>query len=113
MSFEAHSCEMNPHAMVLPLSGRLGLTTAKELGAAIIHATEESTAGLIIDMSAVEFIASSGLRELLVAYKQAAAAGKKMAMFGVSPEVYKIFKLTGFENMFSVHNDEEAAAKAL
>jgi len=103
----------SPDIDILSLSGRLGVRNEEEFTAALTAAVGESTAGLLLDMSDVDFVSSSGLRALLLAYKQAASGGKKMAMMHVHPRVYKIFKLTLSETMFRICDAEPEAMKVL
>jgi len=103
----------SPDIDILSLSGRLGVRTEDEFAAALTAALSESTGGLLLDMSDVDFVSSSGLRALMLAYKQAVAAGKNIAMMHVDPRVYKIFKLTASERMFRICETEPEAMKVL
>jgi anti-anti-sigma factor len=72
---------------------------------------KECTRGLILDMSAVEFVSSAGLRMLYLIYRQAVEEGKHLAMFGVQPAVYKILKIVASEAAFHVCDSEADAVK--
>ena len=111
MGIDQRASETNPDVGILSLSGRLGAQSEQELSASLSRALGKNAAGIILDMSAVEFVSSAGLRALLVAYKQAHADGKKIAMIGVRPAVYKIFKLTSFDSSFEIHQTEAEAVK--
>ena len=94
---------------VVALAGRLGITVEDDLAATLTKAIEASSGSILIDMAKVEFVSSSGLRAMMMAYRQATAAGKKMAMAHVQPGVYKIFKLTALEGMLHVFDDRDRA----
>ncbi len=102
---------VDPAIEVIALRGRLGIETTAELTTALQQALKEAAHGLILDMSAVEFISSSGLRMLFTIYRQAEQEGKRLAMFGVRPAVYKILKIAGYESGFHVYDTEAEAAK--
>ena len=57
-----------------------------------------SSAGL--DMTACNYVSSTGLRVLLYTKKVAAAKGLKIYLKGVSDEVKDIMSVTGFDNFF-------------
>jgi len=113
MTASARVSEINPSISIVSLSGRLGVQTQEELSTTLSQALEQCDGGVLLDMSAVDFVSSAGLRALMVAYKQAQSTGKKMAMIQVRPAVYKIFKLTSFEAIFNIFESEAAAMKSL
>jgi len=94
---------------VVVLSGRLGVQAIPDLTKTLIDALGAGDGNVLLDMAAVDFIGSSGLGSLIVAYKQAAAMGKKMAMAQAQPSVYKIFKITASEDIFHVFEDRDEA----
>ena len=55
---------------------------------------------VIIDCTNLEYIASSGLRILLVILKGAKATGSKVIMRGMNDDIKNVFKLTGLINAF-------------
>lgn len=93
----------------ITLSGRLGVKAEDDLAAMLCGEVEHFDGNLLLDMGQVEFISSSGLRALLLAYKRAVAANKKIALSQVKPAVYKIFKLTASEGLFHIHETNAAA----
>ena len=103
----------NPDIKVVILSGRLDVESAEKLSPTFFQAVEESPVGIIFDMGGVVFISSAGLRTLLITYKQANASDKKIALIRTQPQVYKIFKVAAFDEMFNIFKDEDQAIKAL
>jgi len=113
MKIKTRASELNPKIMIAPLSGKLGVREAEDLGATLSDVLSKSATGVVLDMSQVRFVGSGGLRAFMLAYREAANAGKKMAMIRVQPAVYKIFKLTTFDALFRIFEDEAAAVKAI
>jgi anti-anti-sigma factor len=111
MVINQRHCVVDGAIEVIVLQGRLAVENAAELTAALQRALKESARGLILDMSAVEFVSSAGLRVLYIIYNQAGQEGKRLAMFGVQPAVYKILKIVASEAAFHVCDSEEDAAK--
>ena len=54
---------------------------------------------LIIDMTDCGYVASSGLRVLLITAKQAALVGCRAVLCGVQPLVWDVIVMTGFEDV--------------
>lgn len=90
----------NASELTIALTGRLDTTTAPELEAAI----KESLAGvtaLQIDMEALEYISSAGLRVLLSAQKVMNRQGE-MKVIHVSETIMEIFEVTGFSDILDI-----------
>ncbi|MGH1458482.1 MAG: STAS domain-containing protein [Paracoccaceae bacterium] len=73
--------------------------------------TTEGPARVVLDISAVEFIDSSGLGAIVASMKQ---LGDKRALelAGLSPTVEKVFRLTRMDTVFSLHKTAEEAVAA-
>ena len=101
--------DQDPDVDIVSLSGRLGVGTDQDLAAELSQALEASSAGVLLDMSDVTFVSSSGLRALMLAYKHAGETDTRMAMMLVQPAVYKILKLTALVQPFNVFEEEAQA----
>ena len=89
----------NGNEVVLKLSGCLDTAATPEFAAAI-----EGTAGaaaLLLDMTELEFIASSALRTL-VAEKKKRGASFVIAITGMNEVVREVFEVTGLDEVFEV-----------
>ena len=113
MSVEIRVCEYNPDVSVALLSGRLDVKAAEPAAAALLDALERGPAGLIVDIGAVGFVGSAGLRALIRVHKKALAAGKLVAVIKAQPAVYKIFKVSGLDAAMRFFEDESEAAETL
>lgn len=75
---------------------------------------ESGVKQLVLDLSAVHFLTSSGLRVLIMLRRRLRERGGRFTMCGVHPYVEDVFKTTRlFTDKFDVFPDVEAAAKAL
>ena len=63
---------------------------------------------LILDLSRVEFLDSSGLGAVVAVYKEVSAA-KAFALAGLTPTVAKVFRLTRMDTVFTIHETVEDA----
>ena len=94
---------------VLRLSGRLDSASSPELERSL----RDALAGgrLVVDLSALDFISSAGLRVLLLAAKQLRAATPpgRLVMAGVRGNVREVFEMSGFLTLFPVADSVDAA----
>ncbi|MBN1436177.1 MAG: STAS domain-containing protein [Sedimentisphaerales bacterium] len=113
MEVKSHTCESQEGVDIVNLSGRLGVEEAEQLEGMLSKALTQCETGMILDMTDVSFISSAGLRVLVQLRQAANDAGKTIAMMNVQPAVYKIFKLTSFEKIIGVFENEKQAIKAI
>ena len=89
----------NGNEVTLKLKGCLDTTATPEFAAAI-----DGTGGavsLVLDMSELEFISSSALRQL-VATKKRRGADFTIALVGMNEVVREVFDVTGLDEIFEV-----------
>ncbi len=90
----------NGPELTVALSGRLDTTTAPELEAELKESLDGVTA-LNIDMAALEYISSAGLRVLLSAQKIMNKHGG-MKVVHVNETIMEIFEVTGFSDILTI-----------
>ncbi len=94
---------------VLSVNGRIDTTAAPELDQAIIQEIDRGNRRILLDLSAVSYISSGGLRVILATAKKLKSPGDKFGLCSLSPEVFKIMKLAGLTSIFSIYPDEGEA----
>ncbi len=90
----------NETELTFVLKGRLDTTTAPELEKEL-KASMDGVTALIIDMAALDYISSAGLRVLLSAQKTMNKQGK-MKVVHVSETIMEIFEVTGFSEILTI-----------
>ena len=90
----------NGTELTVALTGRLDTTTAPELEKELKENLDGVTA-LVIDMAALEYISSAGLRVLLSAQKIMSKQGE-MKVIHVSETIMEIFEVTGFSDILTI-----------
>lgn len=70
--------------------------------------SEDGPARIVLDMSEVEFLDSSGLGAVVASMKQV-GAGRKLELAGLTSTVGKVFKLTRMDSVFTIHPDVASA----
>ena len=96
-------------------AGRIDHASATKLTeslAPLIGQGPAGNAGLIIDLSGVEYISSVGLRALLVAAKSLDARGGAIAVAALQPLVAEIFAISRFDKVIDVRPSVRAALQA-
>lgn len=73
--------------------------------------TDGGPARVILDLSEVEFIDSSGLGAIVAAMKQL-GSGRKLDLAGLTPAVDKVFRLTRMDSVFALYPTLDAALMA-
>ena len=90
--------------VTLTLSGWLDTLSAPELGAAVDEIHE--AAAIILDFEAVEYIASSGLRQVVACYRRAKELGATLSIINATTETMSIFELTGIDKKLDIRRKE-------
>jgi anti-sigma B factor antagonist len=68
---------------------------------------------LVLDMSGVEFIDSTGLSVLVATLKACRAEGGEVVLLGLTPPVRALVELTRLHHVFEIFRAEEAAVRHL
>jgi anti-sigma B factor antagonist len=96
----------------IDLDGRFDIQGAEEVDARFDELAESSKA-MIVDLSKVSFIASLGIRTLMLSAKTLIRRGADMAVCGASENVEKVLRSTGFNEVAGLYPDFDSAARAL
>ena len=92
--------ERNNDTLTLAIEGRLDTVTAPELEKVVNDETADIKE-LVLDMNALEYISSAGLRVLLAAQKKMNKQGS-MKLKGVCDAVMEVFEMTGFADILVI-----------
>lgn len=88
---------------------RLDAHNSGELKEYLQRLLENGTHVLVVDLSAVRFIDSSGLGALLSGYKNANLRQGSLVLSGLQPRVQSMFELTRLHRVFDIYPTLEAA----
>ena len=86
---------------VLNITGRLVSTTAADLETAIDSVLNDDNK-LILDFSGVEYMASSGIRTLLLASKKIKAVDGLLILRNVNSDVMYVLEITGLKDFLDI-----------
>ena len=98
---------------VLHLQGpiTLGQGTAR-FRSLILAALDGGKKNILLNMSEVFYIDSSGLGELVAAYTTVTLRGGKLKLMKLTPRVQDVVQLTKVYRVFEVYNDEDTAVRS-
>ncbi|MCY4180240.1 MAG: STAS domain-containing protein [Litoreibacter sp.] len=96
--------------ILTPDSDRIDAASAIHLKDQFREAVDESQGRVIMDLSGVNFMDSSGLGAMVSALKL--LKGRKLELAGLTPVVAKVFKLTRMDQVFIIHTDLNTALTA-
>jgi len=94
---------------LIELDGRFDIMGAHEVDSRFTDLAESSKA-LVIDLAKVSFIASLGVRTLMVSAKSLIRRGADMAVCGANENVEKVLRSTGFDEIVPLYPDFASAA---
>jgi anti-sigma B factor antagonist len=100
-------------ASVIDLNGELDAYTSPRFREVMLDLIDDGGAKLVISMANVEYIDSSGLGALVGGLKRASERQGKIVIVCTSPQVRKVFEITGLEKVFPLYDSEDTAIKAL
>ncbi len=96
---------------IVALNGRLDISSAKKLKNRMNTLVKENRVRLILDMTGVDFIDSSGLGSLVSSLRSVNAKNGDVKLAGLRQQVYSIFELTRLHRVFTIFDDVESAMK--
>ena len=98
---------------ILALSGRFDASAAPAARKTVEGLLAAGHARLLFDLSAVEFMDSSGLSVIVSALRAAKQAGGEIAVLRPSAIVQSLLEMTRLHRVLAIHDDEDAAVRAL
>lgn len=94
------------------LDGRFDIAGAQAVDGRFAEIAERANI-LVIDLAKVSFLASLGVRTLMVTAKSIIRRGSFIAVAGANDGVEKVLRLTGFDELVGLYADAAAATLAL
>lgn len=105
--------EVRGGAEIIRIVGSLDSATSPGLEALVLERLESACACLVLDLSAMGYVSSAGLRVMLLAGKKLRAAKGQLVLAGLRDEVRDVFEMSGFLTLFKVTADVDEALACL
>ncbi|MEY2473325.1 MAG: anti-sigma factor antagonist [Actinomycetota bacterium] len=99
---------------VLAVAGELDILGAPVLQEAVDRVLQQSYPSLVLDLSAVRFLDSAGLRVLVYAHRTLNEQGGRLRIVCTTRRVREVLRVSNLEHLFAVFGsvDEALAASA-
>lgn len=108
-----------PGGLMVEVSGEVDLHSAPSLREALDAAVNEvtsstaTTTALLVDLSGVTFMDSTGLGELVGAHKALDRKGGRLHLTAGPDRIARLISLTGLDRVLAVHPDRSSAMASL
>lgn len=102
MSLDMKTKATDNGATTLVISGEVDVSNAEELGRELDTLLNDSSAQLIIDMSAVPYIDSTGIGVLMASAKKAQSQQSTLTVSSPQPNVLRVFTMLGVVEEFNI-----------
>ncbi len=83
-------------------AGEIDVSTASKLRERLDAAIDRGTALVVVDLSSVTFIDSTGLGVLIGTSKRVEDAGGALRVVATEPRILKLFEITGLTERFAI-----------
>jgi len=97
--------------MVVEIAGKLNTGASPEAEAYVNDLIDEGATKILFNLEDLDFISSTGLRVILATGKKLTKLGGKLVLCSPNHTVSDVFKMSGFNQMFSVLDTEDEALK--
>ena len=96
-------------SLLFKLRGSLDLATAPTVRAALSEATEKGNHELLVDLTQLEFLDSTGLGVLIGAHRRATEHGGSLRLIVSNGPISRLLNITGLIAVFAVYHSVEDA----
>ena len=100
--FEFTVTQNSPEILAMEMNGELNTVAAQDLQEEIESLQKDMIKPMLIDVTRLNYISSTGLRIFMIIKKTANANGQTVTLKGLNDIVEKVFKMTGFDKMFEI-----------
>ena len=92
----------SPEILAMEMNEELNTVAAQDLQEEIESLQKDMVKPMLIDVTRLNYISSTGLRIFMIIKKTANANGQTVTLKGLNDIVEKVFKMTGFDKMFEI-----------
>ena len=111
MSDSDTTAATNP-SNVFPLEGEIDLHVSPRIALSLAQMVKKKPKKLVVDLSKVSYIDSSGLAVLIEAMQSMEEYGGKFALAGLQETVRSIFEIARLDQVFRIYPDVNSALAA-
>ena len=95
--------------MVVEVAGDIDMTRSVPFQHELLALLPDSPQRVVVDLTDVPYMDSSGVASLVKLLSRARTAGKSVSLAGLNPRVRSIFKITRLDKVFEIHDTAQEA----
>lgn len=95
--------------MIISISGSLDTLTAEEATAYLIEKIDAGNTSVILNLEALEYISSAGVRVILGAIKEARSNGGDLRLVQMTSQVLDTLEMAGITSVVKYYDEIESA----
>lgn len=103
------SVEWADDAVIVGVSGDVDLTRSPALQDALLELLEKGPSRVVIDLSGVGYMDSSGVASLVKLLSRVRKKNVSLSLVGLTDRVRNIFEITRLDSVFDIHDTREEA----
>lgn len=92
-----------PGRIIVNVHGEIDMFTAPQLRKSLLSCTDNPDTHIVVDLSEVSFLGSTGLQLLIEALQQARSSGATLSLVSASRHVIRPLTLTGLDEVFDIY----------
>ena len=96
-------------AVIVALSGEVDMSTSPEARRTFLELVGKKTPKILVDLSQVTWMDSSGIATLVECYKNTRDYGGKLRLFSLNENIKDEFVLTKLDTIFDIKGSEQEA----
>ena len=97
--------------VVLAVDGEINFNSSPDFRKAFLKVLDSKAKKVVINLSNVAYVDSSGLATLVEALQKIKGAGGRLRLTNLSTKVKSLFEITKLEKLFEIFSTEEEALK--
>jgi anti-anti-sigma factor len=105
--------EMDNGIRLIELGGRFDIIGTGQIETRFSGYCSGKHVRVVVDMSGVDFLASIGIRLLMLTAKSIASRGGKIVILNPTPDVHSVLEVTGIPAIIPVYSNIESAETIL
>ena len=94
---------------IVEAADELDMATAPDLRHSLMHVINEGNLHVVLDLTKVTFIDSSGFAVLITALKRLRASGGDLRLAGAGSAAMAAMRVSGLDHVFALYRDAAAA----
>lgn len=97
---------------IFTIHGRLDAEETQELEKKVLEVVDSEDKRLLFDFSELEYINSSGLRVLVMAYQRMKQNKGHVAICNIRDYILEVFEISGYDKIFSIFPSKDEALES-